>query len=144
MPYKGCLLNQLIRPPFFIDFSALLPLSPRRLDEFVSPDLYTILQSENSREKYTINSADLLYIVSEGNYVEVISQNDKKLLIRNSLHRTAEQFKHLPFLFRCHRAPIDITDSFAFHTKILHSIPFLFDSMKKKCIFRLRTDTLTI
>jgi len=71
-------------------------------------DQKVILYAENEKEMYEFQVSSLLYISSEGNYVEVYSLNKslENKLIRNSLKKIEEQLKEYPFIFKCHRAYI--------------------------------------
>jgi len=71
-------------------------------------DQKVALFAENGREKYEFQIGSLLYISSEGNYVEVFSQNEgvEIRLLRNSLKKTEVQLRDYPFIFKCHRAYI--------------------------------------
>ncbi|MDH5467334.1 MAG: LytTR family transcriptional regulator DNA-binding domain-containing protein [Candidatus Aminicenantes bacterium] len=82
--------------------SGSLPLDLSGIDRRI------VLLAENERERYEFRAGHLLYVSSEGNYVEVWVKNQKveNVLIRNSLKRIEQQLKGYPFLFRCHRAYI--------------------------------------
>jgi DNA-binding LytR/AlgR family response regulator len=69
-----------------------------------------VLRSDNDRETLEVDPEDILFIESEGNYVEVtfIGENNdiERALLRSSLKRVVKQLRGFPFLFKCHRSYI--------------------------------------
>ncbi|MBL7083593.1 MAG: LytTR family transcriptional regulator DNA-binding domain-containing protein [Candidatus Aminicenantes bacterium] len=90
------------------EISAKLRNSELSPGDMPGQDQKVILVSENRREKCEFHARDLLFISSEGNYVEIFLKNEKikSVLLRNSLRRIEEQLENYPFFFRCHRAYI--------------------------------------
>ncbi len=90
------------------EISKRLQNSESQTMELSDFDQKVTLYAENEKEKYELKISSLLYISSEGNYVEVFSQNEvvEIKLIRNSLKKTEEQLRDHPFILRCHRAYI--------------------------------------
>jgi hypothetical protein len=65
------------------------------------------LMAENSKDKLEVNSSDLIYITSSGNYIQVYYKKEKELksiLLRNTLKQAEDQLKDNHFMIRCHRA----------------------------------------
>jgi len=65
------------------------------------------LMAENSKDKLEVNSSDLIYITSSGNYIQVYYKKEKELksiLLRNTLKQAEDQLKDHHFMIRCHRA----------------------------------------
>jgi len=65
------------------------------------------LMAENSKDKLDVNSSDLIYITSTGNYIQVFYQTEKNLksiLLRNTLKQAEDQLKENHFMIKCHRA----------------------------------------
>jgi DNA-binding LytR/AlgR family response regulator len=65
------------------------------------------LMAENSKDKLEVNSSDLIYITSTGNYIQVFYMKENKLksiLLRNTLKQTEDQLKEIHFMIKCHRA----------------------------------------
>jgi len=65
------------------------------------------LMAENSKDKLEVNSSDLIYITSTGNYIQVYYQKGKELksiLLRNTLKQAEDQLKDNHFMIKCHRA----------------------------------------
>jgi len=61
---------------------------------------------ENSSEKFSLQSSDILYIKSADNYVEIHfmdGEQVKKQLIRNTLKNIEQQLREFPNFIRCHR-----------------------------------------
>jgi len=74
------------------------------------------LVAENNRDSLRIAWADLLYITSEENYVQVHHKGEKpgRVLLRSSLTRIARQLRPFsPRFFRCHRTCIVNTSQIA-------------------------------
>jgi DNA-binding LytR/AlgR family response regulator len=90
------------------EISTRLQNSDTQAKNLSGSDQKVVLYAENGKEKYEFQISSLLYISSEGNYVEVFSQNEvvEIKLIRNSLKKTEEQLRDYPFILRCHRAYI--------------------------------------
>jgi len=67
-----------------------------------------IVKSENEREACQFKDDSLLFICSEGNYVNIVVKNKKieRVLIRNSLTNIEKQLSNYPLFYRCHRAYI--------------------------------------
>ncbi len=64
------------------------------------------LISENSNETITLQVADVAFIKSADNYVEIVykeGEHFKKKLIRNTLKNVENQIKSYPNFIRCHR-----------------------------------------
>lgn len=62
--------------------------------------------AENERGTFQVTAADLIYIVSEDNYVGFVYREGtqvKKTLLRSTLARVEETLKDRPEFFRCHR-----------------------------------------
>jgi len=65
------------------------------------------LMAENSKDKLVVNSSDLIYITSIGNYIQAFYLKEKELksiLLRNTLKQTEDQLKDNHFMIKCHRA----------------------------------------
>ena len=65
------------------------------------------LLAENSKDKLDLNSSDLIYITSTGNYIQVFYQKGKDLksvLLRNTLKQAEDQLMENHFMIKCHRA----------------------------------------
>jgi len=65
------------------------------------------LMAENSKDKLEVNSSDLIYITSTGNYIQVYYQKGKEMksiLLRNTLKQAEDQLKDNHFMIKCHRA----------------------------------------
>ena len=65
------------------------------------------LMAENNKDKLEMNSSDLIYITSTGNYIQVYYQKGKELksiLLRNTLKQAEDQLKDNHFMIKCHRA----------------------------------------
>lgn len=65
------------------------------------------LLGENSKDKLEVNSSDLIYITSTGNYIQAFYQKDnelKNILLRNTLKQTEDQLKENHSMIKCHRA----------------------------------------
>ena len=65
------------------------------------------LMGENSKDKLEVNSSDLIYITSSGNYIQVYYKKEKELksiLLRNTLKQAEDQLKENHFMIKCHRA----------------------------------------
>lgn len=65
------------------------------------------LIADNGKDKLEIESENLLYIESIGNYIKIYHIGDKKLnisILRCALKRAEVQLKDAPNLIRCHRA----------------------------------------
>jgi len=65
------------------------------------------LMAENNKDKLEVNSSDLIYITSTGNYIQVFYNkgNDlKSILLRNTLKQVESQLKDSHFMIKCHRA----------------------------------------
>lgn len=88
------------------EISSRLQNSESQTKDLSGIDQKVALFAENEKEKYEFQVSSLLYISSEGNYVEVFSQNEvvEIKLIRNSIKKTEEQLRGFPFIFKCHRA----------------------------------------
>jgi hypothetical protein len=71
------------------------------LDERVS------IMAENNKDKLDINLSDLIYIGSTGNYIQVyylVNNEQKSILLRNTLKQIEEQVKACHSILKCHRA----------------------------------------
>jgi DNA-binding LytR/AlgR family response regulator len=71
------------------------------------PSQLVYLSSENEKEQYKFDVLNLLYIESNGNYLQVYYINDgylKNVLLRSSLKRIESLLKDSPDLVKCHRA----------------------------------------
>ena len=65
------------------------------------------LMAENNKDKLEVNSSDLIYITSTGNYIHIFYHNGKELksiLLRNTLKQVEFQLKDNHFMIKCHRA----------------------------------------
>jgi len=65
------------------------------------------LLGENGKDKLEINSSDLIYITSTGNYIQVFYKKGtemKSMLLRNTLKQAEDQLKDNQFMIKCHRA----------------------------------------
>jgi len=65
------------------------------------------LMAENNKDKLEVNSSDLIYITSTGNYIHIFYHNGKDLksiLLRNTLKQVEFQLKDNHFMIKCHRA----------------------------------------
>lgn len=70
-------------------------------------ELKVCLMAENNKDKLDVNSTDLIYITSTGNYIQIFYQHDKVLknvLLRNTLKQAEDQLKETHFMIKCHRA----------------------------------------
>lgn len=64
------------------------------------------IRSRLKKESLTFTTNELLFAVSEGNYVVFhLHRNGeiKKVAIRNSIYEIEKQLKDIPYFFRCHR-----------------------------------------
>jgi DNA-binding LytR/AlgR family response regulator len=79
------------------------PMEPKEKNKIV-------LKSDSDRETLEVGPEDILFIESEGNYVEVTFLKEKdeteNFLLRSSLKGIVKQLKDYPFLFKCHRSYI--------------------------------------
>jgi len=81
------------------DFTANTDNAPD--DEKVS------LVAENSKDRLEVNSSDLIYITSTGNYIQAFYQKEnelKSIVLRNTLKQTEDQLKENHSMIKCHRA----------------------------------------
>lgn len=65
------------------------------------------ISSSLKKESLSFPAGDMLFVSSDGNYVEFhLNSNDKsrKVPIRNSISNIEQQFSNIPYYFRCHRA----------------------------------------
>jgi len=65
------------------------------------------LMGENSKDKLEVNSSDLIYITSTGNYIQVFFKKGiemKSMLLRNTLKQAEDQLKDNHCMIKCHRA----------------------------------------
>lgn len=62
-----------------------------------------LIRSRNNNEDVEIDLADLLFIKSMDNYLEVYGQNTK-VVVRNTLKSVSQDLKNYPNLFRCHKS----------------------------------------
>jgi DNA-binding LytR/AlgR family response regulator len=77
----------------------------RRLDAL--PGQLITICSENKKEDLTLPAADLLFIRSADNYIEVHyldHETPKMKLIRSTLKNAREDLRHFTAFYRCHRA----------------------------------------
>lgn len=77
----------------------------RRLDAI--PGQLITLRSDNKKEDLTLAAADLLFITSADNYIEVhyLEQGvEKKKLLRGTLKNAREDLRSFTAFYRCHRA----------------------------------------
>lgn len=77
----------------------------RRLDAL--PGQQITLRSDNKKEDLTLAAADLLYITSADNYIEVHYLDngvEKKKLLRGTLKNAREDLRSFTAFYRCHRA----------------------------------------
>ncbi|MFC1555898.1 LytR/AlgR family response regulator transcription factor [candidate division KSB1 bacterium] len=68
----------------------------------------SVILSEKNREKHEFPVKDILFIASDGNYINVVYENEKirSTLIRNSMKNIEKQVSGIGSLFRCHRSYI--------------------------------------
>ena len=67
------------------------------------------IPSENGKEDVVLPAAELLYIRSSGNYLEVFHGGAKQVgrkVVRGSLKRTEEALAGVPGMKRCHKSHI--------------------------------------
>ena len=67
----------------------------------------TITLNKDTRESFTVNPLDIMYVESVGNYLNIIYFNDSELCqkrIRCSLRETEEILEKYPFMVHIHRA----------------------------------------
>ena len=65
------------------------------------------LVAENSKDRLEVNSSDLIYITSTGNYIQAFYQKENELkciVLRNTLKQTEDQLKENHSMIKCHRA----------------------------------------
>ena len=65
------------------------------------------ISSSLKKESLSFPANKLLFVTSDGNYVEFFLLDDRKarkVPIRNSISNIEQQFKDIPYYFRCHRA----------------------------------------
>lgn len=79
------------------------------MDEEKDDNKEALIHVSSSLKKESLNFRvnELLFVSSDGNYVEFFLQNDKqarKIPIRNSITNIEQQFRDIPYYFRCHRA----------------------------------------
>jgi len=66
-----------------------------------------IVKGQNSNDELTLVPADLYFIKSIDNYVEVCSRDQKGIkrnILRSTLKRLEDDFTEFPNLYKCHRA----------------------------------------
>lgn len=83
------------------------PESPRQVTTHLPATI--VFVSENGKEQFTIAPADILYITSADNYIQIHFIRDNKPgshLLRNTLRKAEEALAAFPQFFRCHRAYI--------------------------------------
>jgi hypothetical protein len=72
-----------------------------------SADETVCLVAENSKDRLEVNSSDLIYITSTGNYIQAFYQKEnelKSIVLRNTLKQTEDQLKENHSMIKCHRA----------------------------------------
>ncbi len=79
------------------------------MDEEKDDNKEPLIHVSSSLKKESLNFRvnELLFVSSDGNYVEFFLQNDRearKIPIRNSITNIEQQFRNIPHYFRCHRA----------------------------------------
>ena len=65
------------------------------------------LVAENSKDRLEVNSSDLVYVTSTGNYIQAFYQKEselKSIVLRNTLKQTEDQLKGNQSIIKCHRA----------------------------------------
>lgn len=65
------------------------------------------ISSSLKKESLSFPANELLFVTSDGNYVDFFLLDDRKarkVPIRNSISNIEQQFKDIPYYFRCHRA----------------------------------------
>jgi len=65
------------------------------------------LVAENSKDRLEVNSSDLIYITSTGNYIQAFYQKEndlKSIVLRNTLKQTEDQLRENHSMIKCHRA----------------------------------------
>jgi len=90
------------------EISAKLRDSESSLSNVPVQNQKVVVKSGNEREQCQFKDDSLLFICSEGNYVNIVVKNKKieRVLIRNSLTNIEKQLKNYPLFCRCHRAYI--------------------------------------
>ena len=75
-------------------------------DEPTESEIVSLL-ADNEKDRFEIEVSQLLYIESNGNYIEVFYSKDqalKSILLRSTLKRTETQLEPHPSVVKCHRA----------------------------------------
>jgi hypothetical protein len=65
------------------------------------------ISSESNKDNFEVQSSDLIYITSFGNYIQAyyLSNGElKKIVLRNTLKQTEDQLKDAHCIIKCHRA----------------------------------------
>lgn len=65
------------------------------------------LLGDNNKDKVILNPDDLLFIQSEGNYIQIVYKKEQKVIksvLRCSLKNIEAQLKSINDIYRCHRA----------------------------------------
>jgi DNA-binding LytR/AlgR family response regulator len=83
-------------------------LAQKQIEKFEEDYLFKSVEfiSENINENFTLPVADVAFIRSADNYVEIVYKEDagfKKKLIRNTLKNIEQQLKQYSNFLRCHR-----------------------------------------
>jgi len=74
--------------------------------EVSDPDLVCLI-ADNEKDKLEVESSNVLYIESTGNYIEVfytLEEKLKNIVLRSTLKRTESQLENHPSFQKCHRA----------------------------------------
>lgn len=80
-------------------------ISSQRDDDAAQGDVITLRPQAD--EVYRVDVDNILYAVSEKNYVRVVEDEGHQtqdIVIRSTLSALQESLSHYPFLLRCHRA----------------------------------------
>lgn len=68
-----------------------------------------LFESENGKEKLSIQADDFVYLTSEDNYISIFFESSGELknrLLRNTMKRVEQEFQESKYILRCHRSYI--------------------------------------
>jgi hypothetical protein len=68
-----------------------------------------LFESENGKEKLSIQADDFIYLTSEDNYISIFFESSGELknrLLRNTMKRVEQEFQRSKYILRCHRSYI--------------------------------------
>lgn len=68
-----------------------------------------LFESENGKEKLSIQADDFTYLTSEDNYISIFFESSGELqnrLLRNTMKRVEQEFQNSKYILRCHRSYI--------------------------------------